>query len=227
MSVKRKAKVVMLPTKKADNALKGYIDGSLLFKYQKEYKTIEAEKGFTGYYHLYLLSDDEIQENDWCYDAETFSIEIVKSSLLNLIKHTGIKFRKEKIIATTNSSLKIIIDYNYGRGILRETVRLPQPSQSFIQKFIDAYNSGNPITDVMVEYEEYFHSPSPIGMSVDERLKVNPKDNTITITKVKDSWSREEVIVILLKLFRERVKFPSHNSEEMEEYYNKWIKQNL
>ena len=35
------------------------------------------------------------------------------------------------------------------------------------------------------------------------RLKVN-KNNQITITKVKDSWSREEVIELLLSLNKDK-----------------------
>ena len=39
----------------------------------------------------------------------------------------------------------------------------------------------------------------------DFKLKINSKDNTITIKKVKDSWTREEVDK-LLELTKEHVK---------------------
>lgn len=53
-----------------------------------------------------------------------------------------------------------------------------------------------------------------------ELLKVNPKDNTITIRKVKDSWTREEVEAIVEKaLFAKGAWYP----EEIKE----WIEENL
>ena len=79
----------------------------------------------------------------------------------------------EKIIATTDISL--VKEYN-----------LPQPSQQFIQKYIEEYNKGNIITDVLVEYESDFNScfcTKDIcnGNNCPKKLKVNPKDNSLNI----------------------------------------------
>ena len=82
----------------------------------------------------------------------------------------------EKIIATTDISL--VKEYN-----------LPQPSQQFIQKYIEEYNRGNIITDVLVEYElisneEYFLNtinPDDDVPYFDENLKINPKNNSLNI----------------------------------------------
>jgi ketol-acid reductoisomerase len=107
---------------------------------------------------------------------------------------------------------------------------LPQPSQQFIEKYIECYNKGKVITDVLVEQgidkitmactcaenEEtfdcvYSYTDAELNSCCQKRfpngeywnktfkLKVNPKDNTITIKKLKDSWNREEVINILYK----------------------------
>jgi hypothetical protein len=83
------------------------------------------------------------------------------------------------------------------------------------------------ITDILVEYEDYEQSWLFIGYKEDgsskhsiiNRLKVNPKDNTITIKKLKDSWNREEVITLIYKhtedMFSQRIEL------------DKWIEENL
>ena len=157
--------------------------------------------------HLYVLSDDEIKEGDWCYDLKNNCILQAKSS------YEGMRIKK--IIATTDT-----------------TLGLPQPSRQFIEKYIEEYNRGNIITDVLIEYElisneEYFGNtvnPDNDVPYFDEKLKINPKDNTITIKKVKDSWNRGEVIILLKKVL----------AESKEQYslldrvgINKWIEENL
>lgn len=213
MSVKRECGVVMLPTEKATNALKGYLDGNLLFNYQEEYKTIEAEKGFTGYYHLYIISDDKIKNLDWFINMDGLW------QMTNNIKPD----HGHKVIATTDTSLKMITGIvGSGTGI-----PFPQPSDSFIRKFIKAYNSGNPIEDVMVEYEEVI-VPDMIIEGADkfiEVLKVNSKNNTISISKIKDSWNRKEVSNIIYEVL-------GHFAVKHDIYIDgrditKWIKENL
>ena len=221
----------MLPIEKANNALKGYLDGSLLFNYQKEYKTIDAEKGFTGYYHLYILSDDEIKEGDWYYIPRTNSVNQCQNdpTELNLERRFGIR----KVIATTDSSLEINSNFDYNQLLPNKNnfrFYLPQPSQAFVKKFVEEYNKGNAIKDVSVEYEiksnaglghnEWVYLQHIVGkryipvkieaniyqntyelgkedtfedFELEYNLKVNPKDNTITIKKVKDSWNGKEV----------------------------------
>lgn len=77
-------------------------------------------------------------------------------------------------------------------------LRLPQPSQSFIEKYVEEYNKGNIITEVMVEYTDWSETFNGVYMEEnEEEWKVNPKDNTITIRKIKDSWNREEVISLI------------------------------
>lgn len=61
------------------------------------------------------------------------------------------------------------------------------------------------------------------------RLKINPKDNTITIKKVKDSYSREEVIE-LLKLFNDdfgKLSLIGDFKHKDIPKINKWIEENL
>ena len=49
------------------------------------------------------------------------------------------------------------------------------------------------------------------------RLKVNPKDNTITIKKVKDSWNREEILNDIEQAIIQGL--------DIGQYRDKWIKE--
>ena len=220
----------MLPTEKESNALKGYLDGSLLFNYQKEYQTIDAEKGFTGYYHLFITSDDKIEVGDWL---------IYQNKVYHHSKNSfqGVDFTEcKKIIATTDTSLSISTYYpQFTVDKSPIETKFPQPSQSFIQKFIEAYNKGESIEEVMVEYEKFCDGRCSCnhGVPDDEFYcyselfipKVNAKDNTIAISKIKDSWSREEVETLVNKF---RKDFPLHRGIQITDYqFNRWVSENL
>lgn len=179
---------------------------------------------------LYILSNEEIKEGDWYINN-------------GVIFRSDDKFDKgnnpnqnkdnKKIIATTDTDLKVKIKYRTHISIKL----LPQIPQSFIEYFVSEYTKGNIITEVMVEYEEkdvpyeselkvasdggYYSKPSSYIRI--ESLKINLKDNTITIRKIKDSWSREEVIALLNKMGND---LKGHHSEATKEYTN-WIEQNL
>ena len=79
----------------------------------------------------------------------------------------------------------------------------------------------------MVEYElisneEYFLNtinPDDDVPYFDENLKINPKDNTITIKKVKDSWNREEILNDIEQAIIQGL--------DIGQYRDKWIKENL
>ena len=124
----------------------------------------------------------------------------------------------KKIIATTDNSLE-----------------LPQPPQQFSEEFIEEYNQENIITDVLVEYEnkfdgkEYVDELDAYGYDkVKSILKINRKDNNITIKIAKDSWSREEVIE-----FANKVKEYCENGWKSDSLHrvffewDKWIEENL
>ena len=127
----------------------------------------------------------------------------------------------EKIIATTDISL--VKEYN-----------LPEPSQSFIQKYIEEYNRGNIITDVLVEYDSHptigkiIDNIAYTGMDI-EFLKINPKNNTITIKKAKDSYTREEVIELCRQAFIDGTYAGGFgpNEKTIDSETEKWIEENL
>ena len=177
--------------------------------------------------HLYFLSDEEIKEDgDWIYKRKDGYETIQKATLpLNL---TSVN---KKIIATTDKNIRLLeivkedgnIEYPY-------ITPFPQPSQSFIEKFVEEYNKGNVITEVMVEYENYYASGA-LQPNL-WQIKVAPKDNTIIIRKVKDSWNKEEVMRLVLKMQYEYTKYKQDchfgpNLREIAEWTDEWLEQNI
>ena len=156
--------------------------------------------------HLYILSDEEIKEGDWCYGMDGI---FQYKGKINL---PDIELPK-KIIATTNKSIFLPDRFP-------SFIYLPQPSQSFIEKFVEEYNKGNVITEVMVEYESIGAYANPKYDS-DYQLKIN-SDNTINISMPKDSWSREEV--------RQKLndyRLYAKNSNLRIVLFDRWIEENL
>ena len=241
MSTFKKAKVIMLPTNEKTNIIN--TNQGLLYN-SNDYIGINQ--------HLYIISDDEIKEGDWFINDLNQIKKCTSRDTEGYIDFEGGFNTKpsscKKIIATTDTSLGNYIwkqtnkkakPYNVQQNI--ETTKkvfipLPQPSQQFIEKFIEEYNRGNVITDVLIEYElisneEYFGNtvnPDDDVPYFDEKLKINPKNNTITIKKVKDSWNREEVIE-----FGNKVKEYCKDGWKEETLHrvffewDKWVEENL
>ena len=248
----KKAKVVMLPTNQKTKYLMVYSDvektkGKLILNGLKndEYKE---------YQHLYIISDDKISRYDWCINRDNNKVFQVQSEeeakeLNDFIGENGYN----KIIATTDTSLLIDTYINQGDTVkgdliikrgsdcttgLKGRINLPYPSQQFIQKYIEEYNKGNVITDVLVEYQTklewtYSHSGNRIQEESNPFLKINHKDNTITIKKVKDSYTREEHISNIKKFSLELgskihcfLKEDGTLSISIQDV-NKWIEENL
>ena len=181
MSTFKKAKVVMLPT---NNDGQGIYLSPITTINKIHYTTKRILNSYIAQ-HLYIISDDEIKEGDWCYDLKNNCTLQAKSS------YEGMRIKK--IIATTDPLLKIEINGNRGNLLpdVSFDINLPQPSQQFIEKYIEAYNKGQQITECLVEYEEIYpeHFTYNPSENIITRLKVD-KNNTITIKKVKDSYSR-------------------------------------
>jgi hypothetical protein len=238
MNTFKRAKVVMLPTEKATVAY------SSIITYGGKNLAIPIKDGISpsgefGVNHLYILYDEEIKEGDW------FINEFNKLEQANLTSENlniaNISPNCKKIIATTDKSLMVYKSErtNYGNentynSYDHKKVNLPEPSQSFIEVFVREYNKGNVISDVLVEWEEYNRSTT---WEYDEpeisQIKVNPKDNTITIKKVKDSWAKddEELKLAFEKfacaVYGENYKTDMSFKKRAELMSNKWIKDNL
>ena len=170
-----KANVVMLPTDQKTNGMicKDITGQDKIIAIKTKY--LMAHEDYVGH-HLYIISDDEIKEGDWFYNIHS---KIVGRAAFNFGKDELAK----KIIATTDSSL-----WRPSHKYASDVILLPQPSQQFIQKYIEEYNRGNIITDVLVEYEnkfdgkEYVDELDAYGYDkINSILKINPKDNSLNI----------------------------------------------
>ena len=248
MGTFKKGKVVMLPTNERVINTKEYqllLSNSLFWT-----SKIEIERYDEGWFflnnssnhnscaitipnvdifkhqHLYIILDDEIKLFDWVYNNKENIVERItsKTKLIFVLEENKENQTFKKIIATTDTSLE---PRNlYGNSGLFKTI-LPQPSQQFIQKFVEEYNKGNIIEDVLVEYgKEYVDEKDAYGYN---KLKINPKNNTITIKKVKDSWNREEVIELCRQAFIDGTYAGGFdpNEKTIDSETEKWIEENL
>lgn len=154
----------------------------------------------TKFYHLYILApqNDKIQVGDW---------SIVMGQVMQVNKCTYITEKYEKIIATTDPYLN-----------------LPRLSDEFIKE----YCILGDIDTVTVEYEDYCplavcHDFNDDGCekccSKSQRPKVT-FDNTIIISKQKDSWTKAEIIDLIGKFNYDKSKDNSIN-------IGTWIYNNL
>ena len=186
------------------------------------------------YFNLYIISDDEIKLFDWVYNNKENIVEQItsKTQLIFVLEENKENQTFKKIIATTDTSLTLTgLQSKSSKDF--SILSLPQPSQQFIEKYIEEYNKGNVITDVLVEYEEGKSYSGNEGLIIKEGLKINPKDNTITIKKVKDSYTREEHISNIKKFSLELgskihcfLKEDGTLSISIQDV-NKWIEENL
>ncbi len=242
----KKIQIIMLPTKEEvkNNGL--YYAGD---KYKLQYcDPFPNAASFELGYHkheLYFLSDEEIKEGDWyVHTGITHNEKEIYRYIYYCIKNTRkIEGRDElfvdgmfakdckKIIATTDNSLTI---KNHPKG--QQMYLLPKPSQFFLEVFVKEYNKGNKIEWVNVNYEQgerYTDPECPIGIGggyFNSTLKVNPKDNTISIKQIKESWNREEVIKLIESRELEIRAFyrgPTEDGFPLLSPIDKWFEQNL
>lgn len=161
--MKKQVDIIMLPTEK--RSIIGYsnIYNKLMFCEEKFFED------FNGIlYNLYLLSNDDIKDEEWCYDIKNKLIYQYKQGN-NEKWNISILQQLKKIIATTDESLG-----------------LPRPSNEFLKKFCEL----DGIWKVLVEYEKETYNArftdtkngigNPDTWGKRYNLKVAP-DNTITI----------------------------------------------
>ena len=246
--------VVMLPTneKSLNSVFSLRSDKPYLMSEQNspfKARIYDTKDLYHTYFNLYIISDDEIKLFDWVYNNKENIVEQItsKTQLIFVLEENKENQTFKKIIATTDTLLKIEINGNRGNLLpdVSFDINLPQPSQQFIEKYIEEYNKGNVITDVLVEYEDIIYNPgkereyqSNDRINLEDcdkqfRLKINPKDNTITIKKVKDSYTREEHISNIKKFSLELgskihcfLKEDGTLSISIQDV-NKWIEENL
>lgn len=135
------------------------------------------------HYHLVILdSNREYKKGDLIFSNERM-LEWGKVYEATCNYHPNYTFFCPTVISSTNKYLE-----------------LPLPSQSFIEKYVEMYNKDKQIGEVMVELNT---QPLPEDeLQLDFCLKVD-KYYTITTRKIKDSWTDEEVDVLLQRTFTE------------------------
>ena len=214
----QEAEVVMLTTDKRTRIDK--IRNSLRYSIY-----LIPSNAFSEFQHLYILSNEEIKEGDWFIDLKDNTIwqnkakESMRKSIFPECK---------KIIATTNE----YIGYTDIRvSPVKNFCIYPKPSDSFIKKYIEEYNKGNVITNVLVEYEIGKSYSGNSGLEIKQWLKVD-SNNTITIKKLEpELYTREEVKILLQKsllfAFKEGNNHIGSNLPFLRTTMDNWIKKNL
>jgi hypothetical protein len=145
--------------------------------------------------HLYVLSDEEIQMGDLYLD----DTKQIRKSTTSDKEYWNIRKGYKKIIATTDSSLFGPFIEPYPEGVTNPVPSLPQ---SFIELFVEEYNRSNFIKEIHVDYDKIIGENYIGEFSTDEdfeyKLKINSK-NEITISIIKEHYTREEVITLNLR----------------------------
>lgn len=206
----KKCKVVMLDTKDSTVLAFNFKSNELFIPIFNSLNHKECT-----YKHLYILSDDEIKEGDYVYDGKynlpNIDHEVYKWSYENWIESPDFEDMKcYKIIASTD-----------------ETLDLPRPSKSFLQKYCD---SDGKIEFVNIECEVDYNKDCKLekfGSKINIYSKCNQfkkndldctdckmafyklkvaKDNTITIHPLKNLYKREEVVTLLAQILGDSAK---------------------
>lgn len=233
MNQYKKVQVILLPIIKEKSS-----KNQLAFNRKTLTKLIPNVELRTYYkfQEMYFISDDEIKEGDWCYDEERKLIFQFKSAtgLKNYIKSKQ-KFVK-KIIATTNTVLSRELRIQVGDDSNYIDVKYPQPTQKFVEKYIEYYNKNEIITEVLVEYCQNlkvnsYHENGDPNMNDSiyvDYIKINSKDNTITVKTIKDTWNREELKVLFKKHEEDVIKYINGSGPTATPSFNdKWFEENL
>jgi hypothetical protein len=220
---RKRAKVYRLPTNEKSNLFISSRTKDLRTHFKGN-----SPNNVKSYYHLYITSYDEIKEGDkpcWCYNSikNTWNEDIIYyQGAMPMYHFKGFK----KIIATTDTSLIALYGIDEeGFGKMRNG--LPQPSQTFIEK----YCKLGGIDEVDVEYEYGYSLKMRRGNTEHfYKLKVD-SHNTITIHAIKDSWSRDEYEKGLRDAFKAGISFTGPSfygiNTELQKYEDKWIEDNL
>ena len=219
--IKRKCKIVRLETSNISPILEEQESRKLFLNSKHIFNT----KGHKNQ-HLYIISNDEIKEGDLFYNATIGNTGIFTcKDIDNLyiqskeLGNFGINHNSKycnKIIASTDPSLG-----------------LPSISQGFIEKYCQLGG----IDKVMVEYNRFTWNTRTnneqcyFGYEAESEMQycievIQPKLNSkgeVIISKIKDSWNREEVIELCKSAYKEGINYEMGIGYSI----NKWIKENL
>lgn len=199
MKTKVKCKVVMLPT---DNPNYSANNANQLGKYKNG--TLLFCKGFDKEIEsIYQPQHLYIVSNEKIKEGGYVYIGNIEENPFN--SFVEIITDKSNINIANELGFKVIASTDKSLG-------LPLVSEDFIKAYCKVEGK---IDDVMVEYNN-------------DCPKTN-SNNEISITKVKDNFTREEVVQCLTKILYHSSKnsYTSMNMREKSEFLNKWISDNL
>ena len=187
-TIKRKCKVVMLPSNEKLEIGKNMICSN----YNHDYLSCGLIKAVEGYekisipQHLYVISDDEIKENDYYISGGRLYIANTPGQswlLNNFLKTINKDFEAKKVIATTDKLM------------------LPLIPQSFIEEYCE---SNGKIDEINVGYTKDIaritFSNGESGLIIVENIILN-SSNEVIINKNKDNYTREEVEDLIRRAF--------------------------
>jgi len=151
--MKKKHKIVMLPTERGETELyKGKKSKVLVKSSHRRLKEDPLDNWEPQ--HLHILSDDEIKEGDWCYAHNAVNDKIMnKWTKETLKKYPETAKAWKKIIATTDPKLKKPGGLNINKHF---NYPIPQIPQSLIEHYVKhkpeeveleyEYNNNMPLT---------------------------------------------------------------------------------
>lgn len=193
--------LVMLPTKEETSLI---IDDNS----RTLHKLDNPKEAAWGFQQLYLLSDEEIKEGDWCCKKD------VKGWVFKWVDTTNDWYdNSKKIIATTDPSLN-----------------LPCFPSSFLEEYVKRYNSKKSL-EVKVEYTKEGRWNWGGSDPICDVWILNSEDNTISIRfKEEKKYSRSEVEELCRKAFDAGEAYRTGSCEGFKQIHpdkHDWIKENL
>ena len=207
--------IVMLPTDGSIDVNKAplYIDfeGRLLENPQPTF----VQWKDCIYQHLYILSDEIPNVGDVVYSIRGFIGVFGKFENSYL-------YECSKVIATTDNSL---IDFIWDTQN-KDMLLIPS---SFLPIFVEAYNSGKPITEVELEYdldtkETYHEKYKDISSSIIEILKTKESNEVVISLPEVKMYTRVEMENFGLWL---GVNLKENKNRDISYLYDKWVEENL
>jgi len=206
--MKKRAKVHLLPTDK-ESHITFDKESSSCYSYGLHYldnASGSSNRTKTERQHLYITTDDEIKEDDWCLffwdgmkDGELGQVGSEPQQYLPSEGHT-LNRNLRKIIATTDTKLhstRLKACPINPEDNMVSVGGVSKPSKEFIEE----YCKVGGIDEVDVEYGLFHDGNFKHGFETHafksiRKPRVN-SNNEIIIHPIKDSWTREEVLKII------------------------------
>lgn len=210
--MEKETKVVLLPTQRKSKIYKSLLTDKL-FKVNND--LTDLSESSIEYQELYFISNEEVNVNDYYLSADNRILQWKQKIEDFVISHNKIfkanNIKPNKIIATTDTSL--CFNEEDSKNINRIFVPdyLPQPSQEFINTYIEKYNKNEIIDGNAYEF------------IINNTINISLKEKGITSLKLKEL--SDELDKILEKEDEESlIKFLNSYIEEekvVEQFYTK------